>query len=124
MSVPPLSEEGVPHRLAARAAVAGVLSVGLLAILWEVWLAPARPGGSWLALKGVPALLLAPALFRGRRRAGQAATLLLPWYFAEGLVRAITEPGRHRLVAATAAALALATFIALLAWLRRARPAA
>ena len=46
---------------------------------------------------------------------------MLPWYLAEALVRAWSEQGRHALVAATAAAIALATFVALLAWFRAER---
>jgi len=33
-------------------------------------------------------------------------------------VRALTEPGRHGIVAAMAALLAMVTFVALLAWFR------
>jgi len=106
---------------AARAAFALLLALGGLALLWETVLAPARPGGSWLALKALPLFALVPGVARGRRRAGQVATLLVPWYAAEGIARAASEQGRHALVAATSAALAIAAFAALLAWLRRPR---
>ena len=101
--------------------MASLLALGGLALLWELVLAPARPGGSWLALKALPVLALVPGVARGSRRAGQAATLLVPWYAAEGIVRAASEQGRHALVAATSALLAIAAFGALLLWLRRAR---
>jgi uncharacterized membrane protein len=80
-----------------------------------------RPGGSWLALKALPLAVLLPGVFRGRTRARQWASLLLPFYFAEAIVRALTEPGRHGLVAGTAAAIALAAFAALLASFRARR---
>ncbi len=51
---------------------------------------------------------------RGERRARQIASLLLPLYAGEGIVRALTEQGRHAVVAAMATALALAALIALL----------
>jgi len=105
----------------ARAAFVLLLALGGLAFLWETLLAPARPGGSWLALKALPLLALVPGVARGHRRAGQVASLLVPWYAAEGIARAASEQGRHALVAAAAALLAIATFAALLAWLRRPR---
>ena len=99
-------------------ATSGLVALTLLALLWETVLAPLRPGSTWLALKALPLALLVPGVARGQRRARQVATLLLPWYVAEGLVRAFSEAGRHALVAAASATLAAATFAALLAWLR------
>jgi hypothetical protein len=46
--------------------------------------------------------------------------LLLPFYIAEALVRALTEPGRHGIVAAVACVVAAGTFASLLAWFRKA----
>src|SRR5436190_2779676 len=83
-------------------------------ILWETVLAPVRPGGSWLVLKALPLALVWPGIARGRHRSRQIASLLLPFYFAEAIARAVTEPGRHALVAAVAAALSLGAFVALL----------
>lgn len=97
-----------------RAAAALVLALTLLELAWELVLAPLRPGGSWLALKAVPLALLWPGLARGARRSRQIASLLLPLGFAEALVRALTEGGRHSLVAGAVAALALAAFAAIL----------
>lgn len=102
----------------ARATVAGLIALAALEVLWESALAPLRPGSAWLALKALPLVLLVPGVARGRRRPRQILSLLLPLYAAEALVRAITEPGRHAVVAAVALALAVATFCALLAWFR------
>ncbi|MBM3355478.1 MAG: DUF2069 domain-containing protein, partial [Betaproteobacteria bacterium] len=51
-------------RRAASATLVGLLA---LCVAWELWLAPLRPGGSWLVLKALP--LLAPlfGVLRGRR---------------------------------------------------------
>jgi uncharacterized membrane protein len=114
----PLSPAHAPGA-AARISVAGLLALTALAVLWELVLAPARPGGTWLALKAIPLALLLPGVARGARRVRQAATLVVPWYAAEGIVRALSESGRHALVAGVSAALAAVTFVALLAWLRR-----
>ena len=93
----------------------------LLELLWEWLLAPLRPGGSWLVLKALPLALVWPGVARGSRRARQVGVLLLLGYFAEGIVRALSESGRHAMVAGAASALALTAFIALLLSLRSPR---
>jgi uncharacterized membrane protein len=108
--VPNLSAAASWHRLAA-ALVAGLT---LCEGLWELWLAPIRPGGSWLALKVVPLAWVWFALMRGRRKARQVASLVLPLFAAEAIVRAMTEPGRHAYVATVAATLALAALVSIL----------
>ena len=104
-----------------RLVVALVAALILLELLWETVLAPVRPGGSWLALKALPLALAWPGLARGHLRSRQVASLLLPFYFADAIVRALSEPGRHGVVAGSAAALSLAAFVALLVSFRRAR---
>lgn len=111
-------------RALARATVAGLIALAALEVLWETVLAPLRPGSAWLAVKALPLVLLLPGVARGARRSRQIAALLLPFYAAEALVRALTEPGRHALVAATACAIAVATFVCLLAWFRKVSPRA
>lgn len=98
------------HRLAV-ALMAGVV---LWEALWELSLAPLRPGGSWLVLKVVPIAWVWILLVRGSRRARQVASLMLPLFAAEGIVRALTEPGRHAYVATLATALALGALVAIL----------
>jgi uncharacterized membrane protein len=101
---------------------ASLVALALLEICWELWLAPIKPGGSWLALKSVPLLALWPGVSRDRTRALQWTLLLLPWYFAEGLVRALSESGRHALCATTAALLSLAAIGSGLVYVRFAKP--
>ena len=108
---------------AARVALVGIIALMLVTLLWELVLAPLRPGGSFLALKALPLALLIPAASRGTRRALQWLSLLLPFYLAEGIARGWSESGRHSLVAWLAAAIAAATFVALLAWVRAERHA-
>ncbi len=93
----------------------------LLLILWETVLAPVRPAGSWLFLKALPLALLWPGIARGGVRSRQIASLLLPFYFAEAIVRAVTERGRHAVVAGFAAALCVTAFVALLRSFRNGR---
>jgi uncharacterized membrane protein len=106
---------------AARWTIIGLAGLILLELLWEIVLAPQPGGGAWLALKVVPLALLFPGAARGRRRPRQWLSLLLPLYFAEALTRAVSESGRHAVVAAMAAAIAAAAFVALLAWFRAER---
>jgi uncharacterized membrane protein len=101
-----------------RATAASLLALALLEMLWELWLAPLKPGGSWLALKAVPLLALTPGVAQGRVRVRQWTLLVLPWYAAEGVVRAFSESGRQAFCAGAAAALALAALAAGLGWFR------
>jgi uncharacterized membrane protein len=105
----------------ARLALAGLLALTVTEFLWEMLLAPLRPGGSWLALKALPLALLVAATTRGSQRAQQWLALLLPFYFAEAVVRVLTESGRHALVAGFAAVIAAVSFVALLSWARARR---
>ena len=104
-----------------RAGVALVTALILLQVLWELILAPVRPGGSWLALKALPLALVWPGLAGGSPRARFVVLLLLLPYFAEAMTRAVAENGRHALVAGAAAALTAAAFAALLQSFRAAK---
>jgi uncharacterized membrane protein len=113
-------ESSRPERASwLRAALWCVAALAGLCVLWELVLAPIRPGGSWLALKALPAVLALPGLARGARRTGQWTSLALPFYFVEGVVRAWSETGRVQVLASGEAALALLAFVALMGWLRR-----
>jgi uncharacterized membrane protein len=94
-----------------RATAALALTLGLFCILWEVWLAPIRPSGSWLALKALPLLLVVPGVARGDVRATQWLLLLLPAYLSEGLVRSFSEAGRYAACAYLETALTLAALV-------------
>jgi len=104
--------------IAARLTVAALLALAALEVLWSIVLAP-LPHAQWLWVKALPLAFLAPGVMRGGRKARQWVALLAPLYFAEALVRALTEPGRHGVVAATAAALAVVLFVAVVGWLRK-----
>ena len=96
----------------------------VLCLAWELWLAPLRPGGSWLALKALP---LAPALtgvFSGKRYTYQWASMLILAYFAEGATRAWAEHGLSRTLAAAEIILALAFFAAAVSFARLTRAGA
>jgi uncharacterized membrane protein len=101
-----------------RVALFATLSAIGWMLLWETVVAPLQPGGSLAALKCLPLMLCVPGLMRDTRRARQWLTLLLPWYFAEALVRALTGHGRASVAASVAAVLVVVAFASLLAVFR------
>ena len=101
-----------------------LLSAGSLVVLillcaaWELWLAPVRPGGSWLALK---ALLLAwplPGVLRKNRYTMQWASMFILLFFTEGIVRATSDAGLSRSLAWGEVMLSVVFFFATIFYLR------
>jgi uncharacterized membrane protein len=108
-------------RAAASAALAALIA---LALAWELWLAPLRPGGSLLALKALPLVLPLGGIVHGRRYTYQWSSMLILAYFAEGATRAWAESGVARQLALAEIALSLAYFAAALSYARCSRGAA
>lgn len=105
--VPPAVEA---TRWVAVAAAAGLLVLGLA---WELWLAPLRPGGSAWALKVLPIALALPGLLRRRMYTYRWTSLLVWFYFTEGVVRASGRGlGDSLPLALLEVALALVLFVA------------
>jgi len=100
------------------ATCASLIALILLCVAWELWLAPLRPGGSWLALKTLPLLAPLPGVLRGRVYTCQWALLLVPAYFTEGVVRAWSESGLAGQLASVEIALALAFFVSAIGHVR------
>ena len=75
-----------------RGAVFSLLALILLGVLWELWVAPLHPGGSLLVLKVLPLLPAVPGVLRGRPTTFRWLSLLLWFYAAEGITRALTDP--------------------------------
>jgi len=103
----------------ASASLAALLA---LCLAWELWLAPLRPGGSFLALKAAPLALPLHGIFTGRRYTYQWSGMLALAYFAEGVVRAWSERGASQALALVEIALSLAFFIAAVSYARQTRP--
>lgn len=104
-----------------RAACATLIALIFLCVAWELWLAPLRPGGSWLVLKALPLLLPLFGILHGKRYTFKWSTLLIWLYVAEGAARAMTDPGNSARLAVIELALALAFFAAAVAYLRSPR---
>jgi uncharacterized membrane protein len=101
-------------------------SVSLIALIflclaWELWLAPIKPGGSWLVLKAV--LLLAPlfGILRGKRYTYKWTSLLIQLYLLEGLVRATSDNGLAQWLAIAETILAAVLFAFIILYLRATR---
>jgi len=105
------------------ASLALVALIGLC-LAWELWLAPLRPSGSWLALKALPLALPLVGVFSGNRHTYQWASMLILAYFAEGVMRAWSELGFSRTLACVEITLALAFFGAAVSFARLTRAAA
>jgi uncharacterized membrane protein len=93
----------------------------LLCMIWELWLAPLRPGGSWLVLKVLPLLWIAPGITRGRSYTYRASTMLILAYFTEGVVRAWSDQGLSARLAIAEILLTVVFFGAAIAWVRASR---
>jgi uncharacterized membrane protein len=103
------------------AASALLLALIVLCLAWELWLAPLRPGGSYLALKALPLAFPLNGILRGTRRTYQWSSMLILAYFTEGVVRAWSERGASQLLASLQIALSVAFFAAAVAYARRTR---
>lgn len=72
-------------------AVGSVLGLIVLSLCWELFLAPLRPGGSWLALKALPLCLPLAGLLKNRMYTYRWVSLMVWLYFTEGVVRAYSD---------------------------------
>lgn len=98
--------------------IASLVALILLGLSWELWLAPLRPGGSWLVLKVLP--LLAPlfGILRGQRYTYKWASLLIWLYFTEAAVRAWSDSGLSAQLAAIELVLSLLFLISAVLFIR------
>jgi uncharacterized membrane protein len=101
-------------------------SVSLIALIflclaWEGWLAPLRPGGSWLTLKAAVLLLPLFGILRGKRYTYKWLSLLIQFYLLEGLTRATSEGGLAQLLAIGETLLATIIFTGAILYIRTTR---
>ena len=108
-------------RLIAASALVGLI---VLCLAWELWLAPLRPGGSYLALKAAPLAIPLFGILLGRRYTYQWSSMFVLAYFTEGVVRAWSERGVSQLLAGAEIALSVIFFVAVVAYARLTRAGA
>ncbi|MBQ0133055.1 MAG: DUF2069 domain-containing protein [Comamonas sp.] len=93
-------------------AVGSLLGLIVLSVLWELWLAPLRPGGSWLVLKALPLCIPLAGLLKHRMYTYRWVSLVVWLYFTEGVVRAWSDAAPGNYLALAQIALCLLLFIA------------
>lgn len=91
---------------------ASLIALIFLCLAWELWLAPLRPGGSWLVLKTLPLLAPLMGILKGRRYTYQWASMLILAYFTEGVVRGWSDTGLSAGLALVELALSVVFFFA------------
>lgn len=91
-------------------ALAALVSLVVLGVAWELWLAPT--GSGTLALKVLPLVLALPGVRRHRMATHRWLSLVVWFYVLEGLVRATSESGLSQGLAALEVVLALVLFAA------------
>jgi uncharacterized membrane protein len=91
-------------------ALACTLTLIVLGLMWELWLAPT--GRGTLAIKVLPLAFAISGLSRCRMPTYRWLSLLVWVYFAEGVVRASTERGVSGVLAMLEIGLSLALFLA------------
>jgi uncharacterized membrane protein len=102
--------------------IALLLALAVLGLTWELWLAPLRPGGSWLVLKVIPLLLPLRGLLHGRRYTFQWLSLLIWLYFTEGVVRASSDQGLSAVLGGIETLLSVGLFSSVAAYSRVTAP--
>lgn len=107
----------MPRRFAL-AAMLAIPALIVLGLVWELWAAPLRPGGSWLVLKVFPLCLPLRGILDRRRYTFQWTSLLSLLYLAEGLVRSTSDAGPSRVFAAIEVVLAALLFAACVGYAR------
>ena len=112
-------------RLTRFLAVGSLLGLIVLGLAWELWLAPLRPGGSWLALKVLPLCIPLAGLLKNRMYTYRWVSLMVWLYFTEGVVRAWSDrpPGSWLALLEVALCVTLFTACALHVRLRLRNPA-
>lgn len=93
-------------------AVGSLLGLIVLSVLWELWLAPLRPGGSWLVLKALPLCIPLAGLLKHRMYTYRWVSLMVWLYFTEGVVRAWSDQPPGNWLAMVEITLCLLLFVA------------
>jgi uncharacterized membrane protein len=106
------ADPGAIVRMSRWLAAGSLLALIALGLAWELWLAPLRPGGSWLVLKVLPLCIPLAGLLRNRMYTYRWVSLMVWLYFIEGVVRAYSDRGLGARLALIEIALCLTLFAA------------
>lgn len=75
-----------------RTAMSSLIALFILCVLWEIWLAPLRAGGTLLFLKALPLAFAFRGVSKGSLYTIQWASMLVLLYLMEGVVRVMSDP--------------------------------
>jgi len=103
-------------------ASASLIALIFLCVVWELWLAPIRPGGSSLVFKALPLLFPLMGVLKGRRYTYQWAPMLVLAYFTEGVVRAWSDKGLSAWLAGAEVLLSVVFFFAAIYYAKLSAP--
>ncbi|WP_066738607.1 DUF2069 domain-containing protein [Cupriavidus sp. D384] len=101
-----------------RLSLTSLIALIALCIAWEWFLAPLRPGGSWLILKCVLLLPVLRGVWMRNRYTMQWSSMLILLYFTEGIVRATSDRAPSSWLAWAEVALTLLFFVSTILYLR------
>lgn len=112
------------QKIIHRGAVVSLIALIVLCIAWETVLAPIRPNGSWLVLKVIPLLIPLRGILKRDLYTMQWSSMLILLYFAEGIVRGMSDTGLSATLGWIEVTLVLIFFICVIAYLRPYKKAA
>lgn len=116
--------QGQSNPLWQRIALVSLIALFLWCLAWEIWLAPLKPGGSFMFLKALPLAFAIRGVAKGSLYTLQWASMLILLYFMEGVVRVASDPaGPSILMAWVEVVLSSVFFVAALAYLKPAKKA-
>lgn len=105
-------------------ALGSLLALIVLCIAWEMVLAPIRPNGSWLVLKVIPLLIPLHGVWKRNLYTMQWASMLILLFFAEGIVRGMSDTGLSAILGWIEVSLVLVFFTCTIFYLRPYKKAA
>ena len=79
--------QSTKHKLFHWGAIASLVTLIAWCVLWEMVIAPLKPGGSWMVLKAVPLLFPLLGVIKRDLYTLQWTSMMVLLYFTEGVVR-------------------------------------
>jgi uncharacterized membrane protein len=102
-------------------ALLSLLALIFLSLAWELWLAPLRQGGSFLALKAVVLLLPLMGILKERVYTYQWSSMFILAFFTEGVMRGWADQGLSQQLALAEVALSVLFFVGVVGYVREKR---
>ncbi len=96
----------------------------VLCILWELVLAPLRPGGSWMVIKVLPLFTPLSGTLKKNVYTLQWASMFILLYFTEGVVRGWSDHGLSQILAGLEVVFSTTFFVCAIFFLRPYKQAA